>query len=88
VSADEIVCREFAELATDYLEAAMPDETLELVEEHLAMCDWCRDYLHQIETTAQAVAAEAEAAGTPPAEETLHALVGAFRARRRGGPER
>jgi predicted anti-sigma-YlaC factor YlaD len=62
VNADEIVCREFAELATEYLEGAMPDETLELVEEHLAMCDWCRDYLSQIETTARAVGAEPDAA--------------------------
>jgi predicted anti-sigma-YlaC factor YlaD len=81
MSVDEIVCREFAELATDYLEGAMPDETLELVEEHLAMCDWCRDYLDQIETTARVVAA-APAAEPPPA--TLDALVGAFRTRTAG----
>jgi predicted anti-sigma-YlaC factor YlaD len=80
VTVDEIVCREFAELATEYLDGAMPDQTLELVEEHLAMCDWCRDYLQQIETTARVVA---DAAGpqTGPAAPTLDALVGAFRAR-------
>ena len=82
MSIDEIVCREFAELATDYLEGAMPDETLELVEEHLAMCDWCRDYLHQIETTAAAVA---HVDAPPPPRETLEALAGAFRARKEGG---
>jgi predicted anti-sigma-YlaC factor YlaD len=83
VSVDEIVCREFAELATDYLEGAMPDETLELVEEHLAMCDWCRDYLDQMETTARVVvAAEPAPAEPPPA--TFEALVGAFRARTTG----
>jgi predicted anti-sigma-YlaC factor YlaD len=81
VSVDEIVCREFAELATEYLDGAMPDETLELVEEHLAMCDWCRDYLDQIETTAQVVAADAAAPEEPPAAATLETLVGAFRAR-------
>ena len=88
MSVDEIVCREFAELATEYLDGAMPDETLELVEEHLAMCDWCRDYLDQIETTAHAVAA---APGPPedwpeggPEAATLQALVGAFRARTKG----
>ena len=84
MSAHEIVCREFAELATDYLEGAMPDETLELVEEHLAMCDWCRDYLSQIETTARAVGAEPDAAEAPPPAETLEALLGAFRARSGG----
>ena len=88
MSVDEIVCREFAELATDYLEGAMPDETLELVEEHLAMCDWCRDYLHQIETTADAVAAEPDdpAAAAPP--DTVQSLLGAFRARSGGGRSR
>ena len=70
------------------MRGAMPDETLERVEEHLAMCDWCRDYLRQIEATAQAVGAEAAASGTAPADETLQARVGAFRARTRGGRER
>jgi predicted anti-sigma-YlaC factor YlaD len=86
-SFDEIVCREFAELATEYLDGAMPDETLELVEEHLAMCDWCRDYLRQIETTGRAVADAAGPETVLPAS-TLDALVGAFRARSRGdGPQ-
>jgi predicted anti-sigma-YlaC factor YlaD len=86
VSVDEIVCREFAELATEYLDGAMPDETLELVEEHLAMCDWCRDYLRQIETTARVVADAIEPEAVPPGP-ALDALVGAFRARtREDGP--
>jgi predicted anti-sigma-YlaC factor YlaD len=87
VSADEIVCREFAELATEYLEGAMPDATLELVEEHLTMCDWCRDYLQQIRTTARAVAAEHEPPGEGPAPETLDGLMAAFRATTKGDAE-
>jgi predicted anti-sigma-YlaC factor YlaD len=82
---DEIVCREFAELATDYLEGAMPAERLELVEEHLVMCDWCRHYLRQIETTAAAVGGTAPPA---PPDETLDALLGAFRAHTRGDAPR
>ena len=85
MTVDEIVCREFAELATDYLEGAMPEPTLELVEEHLAMCDWCSDYLHQIEATSAALA---EAPGPAPADETVSALVGAFRNRPKGDAER
>ena len=85
MTVDEVVCREFAELATDYLEGAMPEPTLELVEEHLAMCDWCRDYLHQIETTSAALA---QAPGPAPPDETVHALVGAFRAHLRGDTPR
>ena len=86
MSADEIVCRQFAELATDYLEGAMPDETLELIEEHLAMCDWCRDYLHQIRATtrAVAVAAEPEAGEPDPAPAALDELMAAFRATTKG----
>ena len=84
MSVDEIVCREFSELATDYLEGAMPDETLELVEEHLAMCDWCRDYLHQIEATARAVGAEPEATEPGPPASTLDGLVATFRATTKG----
>jgi predicted anti-sigma-YlaC factor YlaD len=85
MSRDEIVCRHFAELATDYLEGAVPEDHLELVEEHLAMCDWCREYLHQIETTS-AVVSEVAAPGPP--EETLDALLGAFRAHTRGDAPR
>jgi predicted anti-sigma-YlaC factor YlaD len=88
VSVDEIVCREFAELATEYLDGAMPGETLELVEEHLAMCDWCRTYLHQIESTARAVAAAVADPDTAPPAPALQPLVGAFRARTRGDARR
>ena len=82
---DEIICRQFVEVATDYLEGAVPAEDLELVEEHLAMCDWCRDYLHQIETTSAVLA---EAAPSAPPGETLQALLGAFRAQTRGDAPR
>ena len=87
MSFDEIVCREFVELATDYLEGAMPEPTLELVEEHLAMCDWCRDYLHHVEATADAVAATADDARFAPAppDQTLQSLVSVFRRWTGGG---
>ena len=88
MSVDEIVCREFAELATQYLDGAMPDATLELVEEHLAMCDWCRDYLSQIRATARAVADEPETPEDTPSAETLDGLMAAFRAntKEKGAP--
>ena len=88
MSVDEIVCRDFAELATDYLDAALPEETLELVEEHLAICDWCRGYLDQIETTAHVVGAAADAPDAQPPAETVEGLLGAFRARMGGGGAR
>ena len=85
MTVDEIICRQFVEVATDYLEGAVRDEDLELVEEHLAMCDWCREYLHQIEATSAAVA---EGASSAPPDATLQALVGAFRDRTRGDAPR
>jgi predicted anti-sigma-YlaC factor YlaD len=76
VSGDEIVCREFVELTTEYLDDALPATTVELVEEHLVMCDWCRDYLAQMEATAGAVT---EAAVAGPPEELMRTLLGAYR---------
>ena len=61
----------------------MPDETLELVEEHLAMCDWCRDYLDQIETTARVVGAAADGPDARRRRRRSRRCVGAFRARTR-----
>jgi anti-sigma factor RsiW len=82
---DEIVCREFVELATEYLDGALPEADLELVEEHLVTCSSCRAYLGQIEATAAAVRSTAHDA---PAEDAVHALVGAFTARTRNGGAR
>ncbi len=48
---DEIVCRQFVEAVTDYLEGAMARTEREQVERHLAACPHCTRYLRQIETT-------------------------------------
>ena len=85
MSHDEIVCRDFVELATDYLDGALPASDLELAEEHLVICSLCREYRDQIAATAAAVAATACEA---PADEALRALVGSFAARSRDGGAR
>ena len=85
MSHDEIVCRDFVELATDYLDAALPASDLELAEEHLVICAVCREYLDQIATTAAALAATAHDA---PADDAVRALVGAFAAGTRNGGAR
>jgi hypothetical protein len=74
----EITCREFVELVTDYQEGALVDDQLDLVEEHLVLCDWCRTYLEQMEL---AVDATADLVEEPPAE-MLDTVMAAFRARR------
>jgi predicted anti-sigma-YlaC factor YlaD len=85
MSHDEIVCRDFVELASDYLDGALPAPDLELAEEHLVICSLCREYLDQIAATAAAVAATAPEA---PADDAVRALVGAFAARAQSGGAR
>jgi hypothetical protein len=48
---DEVVCKEFVELITDYFEDTLPPRKLSHVEEHLVLCDWCRTYLDQMQAT-------------------------------------
>ena len=84
----EIVCRDFVELATDYLDGALPASELELAEEHLVICSLCREYLDQIAATAAAVAATAPDAAGAPGDDALRALVGAFAAHMRSGGAR
>ena len=57
VTADEVTCRQFVELITDYLEGTLPARTLSHVEEHLVMCDWCVTYLEQMDATIASLAA-------------------------------
>jgi len=52
---EEVVCRELVELVTDYLERALSPGRRALVEEHLLMCEPCRDYVEQMRRTARAL---------------------------------
>jgi putative zinc finger protein len=45
-------CSEVVELATDYLEHALPAELAEPFEMHLNLCDGCSNFIEQIRTTA------------------------------------
>jgi anti-sigma factor RsiW len=86
LTADEITCRELVELVTSYLEGALDDPTLNRVEEHLVMCDWCVTYVDQVQATVDALATlRAE----PVPGQLLHALSAALReARDREGGSR
>ncbi len=53
--ADAISCQELVELVTDYLEGALEPADLRRVEEHLAGCGKCNDYLDQLRATIRAV---------------------------------
>jgi len=45
------VCRQFVEDVTAYLEGALPEDVTRAVEEHLADCPHCREYLEQMRRT-------------------------------------
>ena len=48
---DELLCVEFVEVVTDYLEGAMSPGDRARLEAHLRACDGCTRYLEQIRTT-------------------------------------
>jgi anti-sigma factor RsiW len=45
------VCRQFVEDVTAYLEDALSETVMALVEQHLADCPHCREYLAQMRET-------------------------------------
>ena len=45
------VCQQFVEDVTAFLEGALPDDVMALVELHLADCPHCREYLNQMRQT-------------------------------------
>jgi predicted anti-sigma-YlaC factor YlaD len=51
VTGDEVTCQQFVDLVTDYFEGSLPSHTLNQVEEHLVMCDWCVTYVEQMQAT-------------------------------------
>jgi predicted anti-sigma-YlaC factor YlaD len=78
VITDEVTCRQFVELVTDYFEGALGGRTLNQVEEHLVMCDWCVTYVEQMHATLAAL--EQLSDPTPP--EPPQAVLAALEARR------
>jgi anti-sigma factor RsiW len=79
---DPLVCREFVELVTDYLEGALPEAERVRFEAHLAECDGCSGYLEDMR---RLVGSLREAPQPPPDPATREALLRAYRELR--GPE-
>ena len=52
-----VVCREFVELVTDYLEGTLPEEIQSAIATHLDLCEPCVIYLEQMRSTARALRA-------------------------------
>jgi anti-sigma factor RsiW len=76
MSYEDLPCRDFVELATDYLEGALPVEQRLVVERHLAFCTPCGDYLDQMRATIRAAGALREDDVPAP---VMESLVDAFR---------
>jgi predicted anti-sigma-YlaC factor YlaD len=73
---DELTCKEFVELVTDYLEGALPAAATARVDEHLAGCPFCSIYLDQMRATIRAMGHLPETEVSP---EAFQALLQAFR---------
>lgn len=73
---EEVTCREFVELVTDYWDDALAARRLVLLEEHLVMCDWCKTYLEQLRATVEALPAVPRP--EPPPSATEERLLVAF----------
>ncbi len=73
---DPLVCREFVELVTDYLEDRLSDSDRARFEAHLAECDGCDGYLEDMRRMVNSLHATPQ----PPADpQTRAALLAAFR---------
>jgi anti-sigma factor RsiW len=74
VADDEVTCRQFVELVTDYFEDGLEPRTLSQVEEHLVMCDWCVTYAEQMEATIDALHELRQPVSAEPAASVMNAL--------------
>ena len=68
---EQLSCREFVELVTDYLEGALPEEERLRFEDHISRCDGCRAYLEQIRQTVAVTGRLTVDLLSPEAERTL-----------------
>jgi anti-sigma factor RsiW len=76
MSYEDLPCRDFVELATEYLEGALSTEQRLVVERHLAFCTPCVDYLAQMRASIRATGALREEDVPEP---VMDSLVEAFR---------
>jgi anti-sigma factor RsiW len=78
-----LVCRDAVALMTDYLEGRLPATDIARLEEHLAACPHCSEYLAQIRVTIDALGYV-----TPQdlSDDALDDLVSLYRAWRADSP--
>lgn len=71
MAARELDCNEIVELVTDYLEGAMDARTEAAFEEHLLICEGCRQYVEQVRRTIDMSSGIVESSLSGPAEASL-----------------
>lgn len=77
-----MTCREVAEFLMDYLDGALPAESIGTFERHLAICRECRDYLSSYQQTIAASRASHVQDETPCNEQLPKDLIKAILASR------
>jgi anti-sigma factor RsiW len=78
-----VVCQQWVELVTDYLEGALPPRLHEAAERHLASCVHCTEYLEQMRRTIE-LAGHLREEDVP--DDVVDALARAFAEHQRGSP--
>jgi len=73
---DPLMCQEFVELVTDYLEGTLPPAERARMDAHLADCDGCSGYLEDMR---RLVGTLHETPEPPPDDGTRETLLRAFR---------
>ena len=80
---EQLSCQELVELVTDYVEDALSPDDRARFEEHLGICEGCRNYLGQMEATVRVAGRLRPEDIGPEAEQ---ALLAAFRDWKRSDP--
>ena len=81
----QIRCVEFVDFVTEWEAGALPDDVRAEVEEHLALCPDCVDYVNQLRATVGMLRGVLDEA---PPEPARRAALEMFRARRQGPSDR
>jgi predicted anti-sigma-YlaC factor YlaD len=75
-----LTCREVLDFLSEYLDGALPGETVAVFEHHLAVCPECRGYLDDFRATLRATkAAYASSSAQDIPEELVQAILASRR---------
>lgn len=75
MAVSELTCKELVEIVTDYLEDKLPPAARRRLEEHLAGCEGCSNYLDQMRETIRLLGRlDEDSIPFPVRERLLHAF--------------